>query len=73
MLENGKKSGKGGGCNKDREKCILESRIKFPDQKWTVDTPHGPYKKFLKNVRQMQKNEVGNVCWFLIQKLDPTK
>ena len=68
-----KKFGKRGGCNKDREKCILESRIIFPDQKWmTLDTPHGPYKKFLKNVRQMRKNEVGN-CWFLIPKLDLTK
>ena len=36
---------------KERGKCIIESRIEFPDPiLMTLDTSHGPITKFLKKI-----------------------
>ena len=44
MLERG-----GGKWNKESGKCIIKSRIEFPDLILiTLDTPHGHITKFLK-------------------------
>ena len=40
---------KAGKWYKERKKCIIKSRIEFPDPMlMTLDTPHGPNTKFLK-------------------------
>ena len=46
----------------ERGKCIIESRIKFPDLTlMTLDTSHGPNAKFLKkNVRKMREKSRKN-------------
>ena len=47
----GENAGKGGvKWYKERGKWIIESRIEFPNPIFmTLDTPHGPNAKFLKN------------------------
>ena len=45
---------------KDREKCIKESRIQFPDPMlMTLDTPHGPITKFLKKMPEKLDHNSG--------------
>ena len=52
---------------KERGKCIIESRIKFPDLTlMTLDTPHGPITKFLKKCPKFFFPPL----WCLVQKLD---
>jgi len=60
---------------KERGKCIIESRIEFPDLiLMTLDTPHGPITKFLKkcpkNAGKMRGKIIFSPLWCLIQKLD---
>ena len=65
----------GGKWYKERGKCIIKSRIEFPDLiLMTLDTPHGPITKFLKKcLKNAGKIEGGNYfspLWCMIQKLD---
>ena len=57
---------------KERGKCIIESRIEFPDPILMIlDTPHGPITKFLR--QKCGKNEgeiIFSPLWCLIKKLD---
>ena len=47
---------KGGEVYKAKGKCNIESRIEFNVPKLvSLDTPHGPITKFLKNVRKMRE------------------
>jgi len=60
---------------KERGKCIIESRIEFPDPiLMTLDTSHGPITKFLKkcpkNAGKMRGKIIFSPLWCLIQKLD---
>ena len=61
--------------NKERGKCIIESRIEFPDPiLMTLDTYHGHitkfFKKFPKKAGQMRGKIIFSPLWCLIQKLD---
>ena len=59
-------AGKGGGLYKERRKCILMSRIEFPDPK-LVKTPHMDITKFLKKCPKMrEKNGENFSLQFLI-------
>ena len=60
----GGKCRKGGGkWYKESGKCIIKSRIEFPDLiLMTLDTPHGPFTKILKKwPKKFRKNEGGYV------------
>ena len=47
---------KGEEWYKERGKCNIESRIEFTVPKLvSLDTPHGPIRKFLKNCLKMQE------------------
>ena len=56
------KCGKGGGkWYKESGKCIIKSRIEFPDLiLMTLDTPHGPIKVFEKMPKKCGENEGEN-------------
>ena len=57
---------------KERGKCIIESRIEFPDPIFmTSDTPHGPITKFFEKMPQIMRGKIiFSPLWCLIQKLD---
>ena len=67
-----RKCGIGGKWYKERGKCIIESRIEFPNAMlMTLDTPHGPNTKFLKKCLKNAgkiKEKIFPPLWFLIKK-----
>ena len=66
LLELLKMQERGGGLYKERGKCILMSRIEFPDPK-LVKTPHMDITKFLKKCPKMrEKNGENFSLQFLI-------
>ena len=56
---------------KERGKCIIESRIEFPEPiLMTLDTSHGPITKFLKKRPENAGKIIFPTFWVLIKKLD---
>ena len=61
----GKMRERGRKWYKERGKWIIESRIEFPDPMFmTLDTPHGPNAKFLKNYDRKMREKSGEKLFF---------
>ena len=56
---------KGRKWYKERGKCIIKSRIEFPDLiLMTLDTPHGQITKFLKECPKNEGKMRGKIIFF---------